>query len=61
MLCLHKTLNDIATLNPAISATSVINAVNELYSQIAFLLAINITDNPNTETVEIMLKQLLLT
>ena len=42
---------DIATLNPAISATSVIGAVNELYSQIAGSLAINITDGSNTETV----------
>ena len=42
---------DIATLNPAISATSVIGAVNELYSQIAGSLAINITDGSTTETV----------
>ena len=42
---------DIATLNPAISATSVIGAVNELYSQIAGSLAINITDGTTTETV----------
>ena len=42
---------DIATLNPAISAKSVIGAVNELYLQIAGSLAINITDGSNTETV----------
>ena len=42
---------DIATLNPAISATSVIGAVNELYLQIAGSLAINITDGSNTQSV----------
>ena len=42
---------DIATLNNAINATSVIGAVNELYSQIAGSLAINITDGSNTQTV----------
>jgi len=42
---------DIATLNAAINATSVIGAVNELYLQIAGSLAINITDGTNTQTV----------
>jgi hypothetical protein len=42
---------DIATLDNAISATSVIGAVNELYSSIAGSLAINITDGSNTQSV----------
>jgi len=42
---------DIATLDNAISATSVIGAVNELYSSIAGSLAFNITDGSNTQTI----------
>ena len=42
---------DIATLSSSISATSVIGAVNELQSQIAGSLAINITDGSNTQSV----------
>ena len=42
---------DIANLSGTISATSVIGAVNELESQIAGSLAINITDGSNTQTV----------
>jgi len=42
---------DIGALNPSISATSVIGAVNELYSSIAGSLAFNITDGSNTESV----------
>ena len=42
---------DIATLSNSISATSVIGAVNELQSQIAGSLAINITDGSNTQSV----------
>ena len=42
---------DIATLSGAISATSIVGAVNELQSQIAGSLAINITDGSNTQSV----------
>jgi len=42
---------DIATLDSNISATSVIGAVNELYSSIAGSLAFNISDGSNTQTV----------
>ena len=42
---------DIATLSGAISATSIEGAVNELQSQIAGSLAINITDGSNTQSV----------
>ena len=42
---------DIATLDNAISATSVIGAVNELYSAIAGSLSFNITDGSNTQTI----------
>ena len=42
---------DIATLNASITATSVIGAVNELYSAIAGSLAFNITDGSNTQTI----------
>lgn len=42
---------DIATLDNALSATSVIGAVNELYSAIAGSLSFNITDGSNTQTI----------
>ena len=42
---------DIATLSGSISATSIVGAVNELQSQIAGSLAINITDGSNTQSV----------
>ena len=42
---------DIATLDSGISATSVIGAVNELYSSIAGSLGFDITDGSNTQTV----------
>ena len=42
---------DIGALNPSISATSVIGAVNELYTSIAGSLAFDITDGSNTQTV----------
>ena len=42
---------DIGALNPSISATSVIGAVNELYSSIAGSLSFNITDGSTTEAV----------
>ena len=42
---------DIATLDSNISATSVIGAVNELYSQIAGSLAFTISDGSNTQSV----------
>ena len=42
---------DIATLNAGISATSVIGAVNELYSSIAGSLAFTISDGSNTQSV----------
>ena len=42
---------DISTLDSGISATSVIGAVNELYTSIAGSLAFDITDGSNTQTV----------
>ena len=42
---------DIGALNPSISATSVIGAVNELYSSIAGSLSFNITDGSTTEAI----------
>jgi len=42
---------DIATLDNALTATSVIGAVNELYSAIAGSLSFNITDGSNTQTI----------
>jgi len=42
---------DIATLNSNISATSVIGAVNELYSSIAGSLSFDITDGSNTQSI----------
>tara|TARA_S200000501_G_C20823742_1_gene744054 strand:+ start:786 stop:1610 length:825 start_codon:yes stop_codon:yes gene_type:complete len=42
---------DIATLNAGISATSVIGAVNELYSSIAGSLAFTVTDGSNSQTI----------
>ena len=42
---------DIATLDSGISATSVIGAVNELYTSISGSLGFDITDGSNTETV----------
>ena len=42
---------DIGGLNPSISATSVIGAVNELYSSIAGSLSFDITDGSNTQSV----------
>jgi len=42
---------DIGALNPSISATSVIGAVNELYSSIAGSLSFDITDGSNTQSI----------
>jgi len=42
---------DIGTLNSSISATSVIGAVNELYSSIAGSLSFDITDGSNTQSI----------
>ena len=42
---------DIATLDSNISATSVIGAVNELYSSIAGSLSFTISDGSNTQAV----------
>jgi len=42
---------DIATLDSNISATSVIGAVNELYSSIAGSLSFDITDGSNTQSI----------
>src|SRR6056300_1064142 len=42
---------DIATLDSGISATSVIGAVNELYTSISGSLGFDITDGSNTQTV----------
>ena len=42
---------DIGALNSSISATSVIGAVNELYSSIAGSLSFNITDGSTTEAI----------
>jgi len=42
---------DLATLNSGITATSVVGAVNELYTSIAGSLAFDITDGSNTQTV----------
>jgi hypothetical protein len=42
---------DIGALNPSISATSVIGAVNELYSSIAGSLSFDITDGSTTQSV----------
>lgn len=42
---------DIATLDSGISATSVIGAVNELYTSIAGSLAFDISDGSTTETI----------
>lgn len=42
---------DIGTLNAGISATSVIGAVNELYTSIAGSLSFDITDGSNTQSV----------
>jgi len=42
---------DIATLDSGIVATSVIGAVNELYSSISGSLSFDITDGSNTQTV----------
>ena len=42
---------DIGTLNSGISATSVIGAVNELYTSIAGSLSFDITDGSNTQSV----------
>ena len=42
---------DIGTLNAGISATSVIGAVNELYTSIAGSLAFDVTDGSNTQTI----------
>ena len=42
---------DIATLDSGITATSVIGAVNELYTSISGSLGFDITDGSNTQTV----------
>lgn len=42
---------DIGTLNAGISATSIIGAVNELYTSIAGSLAFDVTDGSNTQTI----------
>lgn len=42
---------DIATLDSGISATSVVGAVNELYTSIAGSLAFDISDGSTTETI----------
>jgi hypothetical protein len=42
---------DLATLDSGITATSVVGAVNELYTSIAGSLAFDITDGSNTQTV----------
>ena len=42
---------DIGALNPSISATSVIGAVNELYTSIAGSLSFDITDGSTTQSV----------
>ena len=42
---------DIATLDSGISATSIVGAVNELYTSISGSLGFDITDGSNTETV----------
>lgn len=42
---------DIGALNPSISATSVIGAVNELYTSIAGSLSFDITDGSNTQSI----------
>ena len=42
---------DIATLNSGISATSIVGAVNELYTSISGSLGFDITDGSNTQTV----------
>src|SRR5210317_554534 len=42
---------DLATLDSGITATSVVGAVNELYTSISGSLAFDITDGSNTQTV----------
>lgn len=42
---------DLATLDSGITATSVVGAVNELYTSISGSLAFDITDGSNTETI----------
>ena len=47
----EQDFGDISTLDSGIVATSVIGAVNELYTAVSGALAFDITDGSNTETV----------